>query len=264
MTIKAIAVKDGMRNSAIMSESYSIKEKEEKPAPGGGGGGTAGTGTQPQTPTVAPSITPTTPTTPQKPVDTYVPTGKELYNFRDVTKDQWFYAPIKYAVDKKLFSGMSDTEFAPNNLITRSMMVTVLHRADNSPAAQYAITYYDVDLNGYYTPAVRWATAASIVKGYSVTEFGTNDNITREQIAAIMYRYAQYKGYDTSVAKETSLKSYTDASEVSDYAVAAMQYCVGSGLMKGKTETTLNPKDNATRAEIAAILQRMIENNKAE
>lgn len=262
MTIKAIAMKDGMRNSAVMSESYSIKPKEEKPVAGGGGGGAGGaTGTQTQTPT---QTTPTTPTTPQKPADTYVPTGNELYNFRDVTKDQWFYAPIKYAVDKKLFSGMSDTEFAPNNLITRAMMVTVLHRADNSPAAQYAITYYDVDLNGYYTPAVRWATAASIVKGYSVTEFGTNDNITREQIAAIMYRYAQYKGYDTSIAKSTDIKKYTDASEISDYAVEAMQYCVGSGLMKGKTPTTLNPKDNATRAEIAAILQRMIENNKAE
>ena len=265
-TIKAIAVKEGMRTSAVMIENYTIKT-EEKPAAGGGGGGaTGGSGTTGGTVVGENTQALVTPpqTTPQAPADIYVPTGKELYNFRDVTKDQWFYAPIKYAVDKKLFSGISDTEFAPNNLITRAMMVTVLHRADNSPAAQYAITYYDVDLQGYYTPAVRWATAASIVKGYSVTEFGTNDNITREQIAAIMYRYAQYKGYDTSAVKETKLTSYTDASEVSDYAVAAMQYCVGSGLMKGKTETTLNPKDNATRAEIAAILQRMIENNKAE
>ena len=107
-----------------------------------------------------------------------------------------------------------------------------------------------------------WAQQNGIVKGVSETEFAPNDNITREQIAAIMFRYAKYKGYDVSVGESTNILSYTDAESISEYAISAMQYVVGSGLMKGKTETTINPQDNATRAEIAAILQRFLEANK--
>ena len=107
-----------------------------------------------------------------------------------------------------------------------------------------------------------WAQQNGIVKGVSETEFAPNDNITREQIAAIMFRYAKYKGYDVSVGESTNILSYTDAESISEYAISAMQYAVGSGLMKGKTETSINPQDNATRSEIAAILQRFIETNK--
>ena len=102
----------------------------------------------------------------------------------------------------------------------------------------------------------------AIVNGVTETEFAPNDNITREQIAAIMHRYAQYKGYDVSVGENTNILSYDDFNSISEYAIAAMQYACGRGLIKGKSESTLNPKDNATRAEIAAILHRFIEANK--
>ena len=107
-----------------------------------------------------------------------------------------------------------------------------------------------------------WAASIGIVSGHSETEFAPNDNITREQIATIMHRYAQYKGHDVSVGENTNILSYTDTKHISEYAIPAMQYVVGTGLMNGKTDSTINPKDNATRAEVAAILQRFLEKNK--
>ena len=101
-----------------------------------------------------------------------------------------------------------------------------------------------------------------IVKGYSEVEFAPNDNITREQIAAIMHRYAAYKKYDTSAGENTNILSYADYAEISEYAIPSVQYAVGSGLIKGKTDSTINPSDNATRAETAEILKRFIEANK--
>ena len=117
-------------------------------------------------------------------------------------------------------------------------------------------------MSAYYANAVVWAKQNGIVNGVSKTEFAPNDNITREQIAAIMHRYADFKGHDVSVGENTNILSYDDVHHVSEYAIGAMQYAVGSGLIKGKTEATLNPLDNATRAEIAAILHRFIEANK--
>ena len=141
-------------------------------------------------------------------------------------------------------------------------MVTVLYRAEGEPAVNKSIPFADIDMSAYYTNAVIWAQQNGIVNGVSETEFAPNDNITREQIAAIMHRYAQYKGYDVSVGENTNILSYDDVHHVSEYAIGAMQYACGSGMMKGKTTSTLNPLDNATRAEIAAILHRFIEANK--
>ncbi len=107
-----------------------------------------------------------------------------------------------------------------------------------------------------------WAEKNGIANGISKTKFAPDQNITREQIAAIMHRYAQYKGYDVSVGENTNILSYDDFDSISEYAIASMQWAVGSGLIKGKSESTLNPLDNATRAEIAAILHRFIEANK--
>ena len=158
--------------------------------------------------------------------------------------------------------GTSNTTFAPDGIITRAMMVTVLYRAEGEPEIKGTTTFEDVDSNAYYAKAVVWGQQNGIIKGYSETEFAPDQNITREQIAAIMFRFAKYKGYDVSVGESTNILSYTDAESISEYAISAMQYAVGSGLMKGKTESTINPKDFATRAEIAAILQRLIERNK--
>ena len=120
--------------------------------------------------------------------------------------------------------------------------------------------FADVDMGAYYASAVIWAKQNGIVNGVTKTEFAPDENITREQIAAIMFRYAQYKGME-AVTLEENLH-FDDANEISEYAVSAMNWAVGKGLMKGKSATTINPKDNATRAEIAAILQRYIEETK--
>ena len=112
-----------------------------------------------------------------------------------------------------------------------SLLVTVLWRAEGKPQVTYTMPFDDVDIDGYYAEAVRWAASAGIVKGYSETVFAPDDNITREQIAAIMHRYAQYKGYDVSASENTSILSYIDAESISEYAVEPIQYAVGTGLM---------------------------------
>lgn len=181
--------------------------------------------------------------------------------FTDVSPSDWFYPYVKSAYENKFMLGTSDTKFEPETAVTRAMFVTVLHRIDGEKAESENI-FTDVSKDAYYNNAVAWASANGIVKGISETEFAPDASITREQIAAIIYRYAKYKGYDVSAGEDTNILSYTDAESISEYAVEAIQYAVGTGLIKGKTDTTLNPADNATRAEIATILQRFLESNK--
>ena len=180
--------------------------------------------------------------------------------FKDVKETDWFYEYVMYVAENGLMNGVSEDEFAPNNTLTRAMLVTVLYRNAGQPATDKSIPFSDVDMSAYYADAVLWAKQNGIVNGITEIEFAPNSNITREQIATIIYRYAQYKGMET-VTMEENLH-FADADEISEYAVSAMNWAVGTGLLKGKTTTTLNPKDNATRAEIAAILQRFIESNK--
>ncbi|MCI5969681.1 MAG: S-layer homology domain-containing protein, partial [Oscillospiraceae bacterium] len=200
---------------------------------------------------------------PDKPTQPVEPTTSEWKNpFTDVKEDDWYYEDVEYTVDNGFMCGTSNTTFVPDGIITRAMMVTVLYRAEGEPEIKGTTTFEDVDSNAYYAKAVVWGQQNGIIKGYSETEFAPDQNITREQIAAIMFRFAKYKGYDVSVGESTNILSYTDAESISEYAISAMQYAVESGLIKGKTESTINPKDFATRAEIAAILQRFIEGNK--
>ena len=188
--------------------------------------------------------------------------GCPAVHFADVDTSAWYHLDVDYVIDNGLMNGVAEDAFAPASTLTRAMLVTVLYRAAGAPEIADASQFADVAIGGYYEKAVVWAEQNGIVKGYSDTAFGPDDNILREQIAAIMHRYAQYKGYDVSVGENTNILSYTDAAEISEYAIPAMQYAVGSGLMKGKTESTLNPKDNTTRAEIAAILHRFFEAHK--
>lgn len=182
--------------------------------------------------------------------------------FIDVIESDWFFENVKYAYENGLLKGISETKFGPQIEMTRAMLVTVLYRAEGEPSVEGSIPFADVDSAVYYANAVVWAEANGIVNGVTGNAFAPNENITREQIAAIMHRYAKYKGYDVRAGEDTNILSYTDAQSISEYAISAMQYAVGSGLMKGKSDTTLNPLENATRAEIAAILQRFIEANK--
>ena len=141
------------------------------------------------------------------------------------------------------------------------MLVTVLYRNEGEPAADNGHSFTDVEKGAYYENAVSWAQQNGVVKGISETEFSPDAPITREQIAAILHRYAQWKGIDVSVGEDTNILSYRDFDMISEYAIASLQWAAGTGLLKGRTETTLNPRDNATRAEIAAILHRFLENN---
>ena len=182
--------------------------------------------------------------------------------FTDVIESDWYFENVKYAYENGLLNGISETEFGPQIEMTRAMLVTVLYRAEGEPAVNKSVPFADVDTSAYYANAVLWAQQNGIVNGVTETEFAPDENITREQIATIIYRYAKVNGYDVSVGENTNILSYTDAESVSEYAIASVQYAVGAGLMKGKSNTTLNPKDNATRAEVAAILQRFLEKNK--
>lgn len=182
-------------------------------------------------------------------------------SFDDVKEHNWYYSDVTYVVEKKLMNGISDTHFAPDNLLTRGMLVTVLYRNENRPDVGADVAFSDVTGNMYYADAVAWAKQNGIVNGVTEYEFAPDNNITREQIVTIMHRYAKYKKYDVGNEKNTNILSYDDFSDISEYAIASMQYAIGSGLMNGKTESTLNPLDNATRAEIAAILHRFIETN---
>ena len=182
--------------------------------------------------------------------------------FADVKPNDWYYGSVKYAVENNLMNGTTISTFSPNELITRAMLVTILYRNEGEPEVAFDVTFKDIDANAYYAKAVVWGQQNGIINGYSETEFAPGQNITREQIATIIHRYMIYKGYDTTVNEGASSTDYTDYADVSGYAKDAVSYAISSGLLNGKTETTLNPLDNATRAEIATILQRFIEANK--
>jgi len=180
--------------------------------------------------------------------------------FSDLNVNAWYHEATDYVIENGLMNGTEKTRFAPNSNLTRAMLVTILYRNEGEPAVNRSIPFADVDVSAYYANAVIWAQQNGIVKGISETEFAPNADITREQIATIIYRYAEYKGMETVTLEENL--HFDDASEISEYAVQAINWAVGTGLLKGRTDNTLNPRDNATRAEIATILKRFIESNK--
>ncbi|MBE7052610.1 MAG: hypothetical protein E7395_08640 [Ruminococcaceae bacterium] len=189
-------------------------------------------------------------------------TAKKWNPFIDVGIGDWFYDYVKYVFENDYMNGVSTKEFMPSQFVTRGMLVTILHRLDGEPKAENAATFEDVAADAYYAEAVAWAQEKAIVNGVTETEFAPETKITREQLTAILYRYAILKGYDVSVGESTNILSYEDFDEVSEYAIPALQYAVGAGIIKGRTETTLNPQESATRAEIATIIQRFVEANK--
>ncbi len=181
--------------------------------------------------------------------------------FEDVRKSDWYYNDVKYAVQNGLMNGTTETVFAPNDKLTRAMLVTILYRTEGEPAVNRSIPFADVEMGSWYANAVTWAQQNGIVNGATETTFEPNSNITREQIATIMFRYAQYKKVAPTGAWAIRL-TYGDIAEISDYETEGVMYCTKDGLMKGKGNDMFCPKDNTTRAEIAAILHRFIEANK--
>ena len=177
--------------------------------------------------------------------------------FTDVRESDWFYEDVAFAYENGLFAGTSDTTFSPNASMTRAMLVTVLYRLEGQPAVNGRSGFSDVQYNGYYEDAVTWAADNGIVNGTSASTFSPNANVTREQMAAILYRYAQYKKYNT--AASSGLNGFTDHASVSGYAAASLEWAVAEKLVNG-SNGKLMPTGNATRAQVAAILHRFVEN----
>ncbi len=192
---------------------------------------------------------------------TPIPMMKDIdKQFPDVAQGKWYYEAIRYAVNTKLFNGVSETEFKPNNVMNRGMLVSVLYRMEGSPfVSAKDNTFKDVAAGKYYTDAVIWASTNEIVNGTGEGVFSPTNNITREQMAAILYRYAQYKGFDTS--KSANLNSFPDGGKTSNYAKEALSWANAAELITGTSAgagspVTLNPKGSATRAQVATILMR--------
>ncbi len=174
--------------------------------------------------------------------------------FVDVKEGDWFYEAVRYAYEKNLINGTSATTFAPGETLSRAMAVTILHRLAGTPAASGNNTFSDVQSGLWYTDAIDWAAGAKIVDGMGGGIFAPDGSITREQMAVILYRYA--KAMNLTQTGKADLSAYTDAADVSDWAVEAMQWAVANGLINGMTNATLAPGNTATRAQFAAVMQR--------
>ena len=177
--------------------------------------------------------------------------------FTDVSEKDWFYSDVMFVYENGLMLGTSKTLFSPHGTATRGMMATVLWRMEGSPAPKGKNSFADVETGKWYADAITWTAENGIFAGYGKDKFGPDDPITREQLAVIFYRYADYKGYDLTV--KGNLDKFKDADKITYYAKTAMGWAVGSGLVKGKSGNLLDPQGTATRAEIAAMLHRFIE-----
>ena len=175
--------------------------------------------------------------------------------FSDVKSEDWYYEYVKYVNTQNLMKGITDSQFAPNDTVTRAMFVTVLYRLEKEPTATKA-DFGDVPDGAYYEKAVGWATQNGIVNGVSETQFAPDSTITREQMAAIIHRYMKFKGLDMSVSENVDVTSYEDFESVADYAKDAFRYACSKGIISGTSETTLAPKESLARAQMAAIFRR--------
>ncbi len=180
-------------------------------------------------------------------------------DFSDVDASLWYYEYIDYVVENGLMNGTGAETFEPEAATTRGMIVTIIYRLAGEPEASGEYSFDDVAADAWYADAVAWAAENGIADGYGDGSFGSEDVITREQLATILYRYAQLKGYDVSIGEETNILSYDDALEAGEYAIPALQWAVGAGLINGTSDSTLSPQGSATRAQSAAILARFIQ-----
>lgn len=240
-------------NTAV-AEDMTVYAITKKSSSGGGGGSSSSKATPKPTATPEPTVTPAPSVTPE-PTSTSKPTA--VKSFVDVDESAWYYNSVKYVSDNGLMSGVSETEFAPEIDMTRAMLVTVLYRAAGAPDMSNEIWGYpfeDVDAEGWYGAAVYWARNNDIIQGYSDEKFASNEPVTREQMAAMLYRYAQFKSISTDETGD--LSQFTDSDSISEWAKNSVGWAIGKGLLTGKGNGILDPTGNATRAEVAAMLQR--------
>lgn len=185
-------------------------------------------------------------------------TTPETVAFSDVSESDWFYKGVSYVVENGMMNGVGENQFAPNAPLTREMLAVVLYNMEKQPESTSVNPFADVKADMWYTEAIVWANANGIVAGYDDSTFGLGDSITREQLASILYRYAQMKGYD--VTEKADLTGYADSAAISGYAVEAMQWANANGIVNGMTATTLAPQGTATRAQVATMLMNFCEN----
>lgn len=176
--------------------------------------------------------------------------------FTDVSRSQWFYDAVSFVYWRDLMDGVTSTQFAPDATTTRAMVVQILYRMAGSPTVRGSSPFYDVTNGAWYADAVIWAEANDIVNGMTTTTFAPNTAVTREQLATMLYRYAQYRHYNTSAGENTNILSYYDANHISEYAFSALQWACGEGIMDGTGTGYLSPQGQATRAQLAAMLMR--------
>jgi hypothetical protein len=256
-----------MPDEAIKAYTFDVEVTESveptatpKRSSGGGGGGSSSVKA---TPTPAPTPAPTAePSETAEPQETTGTSDRGYVNpFTDVKESDWFYDSVRYVYENNMFTGVEADKFEPQSNLTRAMLVTVLYRSEDEPEITESSGFKDVEAESWYENAVAWAESNGIVKGYSDTEFAPNDNITREQIAAIMFRFAQFK--ETVPEGEWAIQlDYADLADISDWASESVMYCKLNGIMLGNDNNEFKPSDNATRAEAAAIMQRFTEDLK--
>lgn len=201
-------------------------------------------------------------------IEVVEPTNKTFY-FDDVKETDWYYDVVQYVCNAGIFNGVSETEFGPNETTTREQLVTVLyryaqnHEIDTSVGEETNILSYEdaLEISEYAIEGFQWACGAGIINGTTESTLSPQDIVTREQLVTILYRFAKNTGIDVSVGEETNILSYDDAFDISEYAISPFQWACGSGIITGKTISTLAPKDFVTRAEYATMIMRF-DNNK--
>ena len=176
--------------------------------------------------------------------------------FTDIRPGAWYEDAVQFAYDKGWLTGTSATTFAPDTAATRGMIVSILHRLAGAPAAETDVPFEDVASGAWYADAVRWGVAEGLISGYNDTTFGPDDAVTREQLAAMLQRYDQWRG--ESDGTRSDLSGYEDASAISGWAIDAVAWAHAQGLLTGTSETTLDPQGPAARAQVAAMLQRFL------
>ncbi len=244
---------------------YAKWKSKSRSSGGGGGGSSSGrTGTwvkeEPKTTqTIVQPVIQPEPATQYETVKQGCPRNETcpLFKFTDVDRWAWYHDGSHYCVEHNLIVGTTNTTFSPNMPITRAMVVAILWRIENNPLVNDVVSFQDVKENAYYTEAVRWAAHNGIVSGYSSNVFAPNDNITREQMASILYRYTQYKNKD--VSGRADISNYQDRNEISNYALTAMQWACDAGIINGISTTVLSPKGTTTRAQVAQMFKEYLE-----
>ncbi|MBQ2679359.1 MAG: S8 family serine peptidase [Firmicutes bacterium] len=176
--------------------------------------------------------------------------------FTDVTPDAWYADAVKWAYTNSVMSGVGDNKFAPDEGLSRGMIVTILWRMEKEPVVNYAMTFKDVKSDWWYTEAVRWAASQNIVGGYDAESFGPDDPVTREQMFAIIWRYAGYKGFDFTHSYDVNLLDYNDLASASEWALPAIKWAISEGLMSGVENADINPGRGASRAQAASVIMR--------